>query len=389
MSQHAVEVSPRRDAATAEGIVVGVVDDERGFTALRSDWNALVDHMDPPSPFNSWEWAHAWWTHLRPAGGGRSRCSLRIVTFREGGRLIGLAAFYTRRIGRRRLGATMLLPLGWEAGKGWSVTEQLELLLPEPRRERLMAALGDWLARARFSVAALPGLRDSDSLAPWIRKHVVARGTETAYLYRELGVTWDEFTRSLNKSLRDNVKYYPKLLQRAGHTIAFTSAGTPDEVTQYLPVLFDLHRARAQAPMRVRHQDHFAQPARQAFFRSVCPALAALGRLRIGVLWVDGAPVAAQMWLENRDTLFLYYSGYEPAWGRFSVGLIATLESFRSAMVERGIRHVEFLAGGGQFKERWDPERRLRHNLTLAAHPAVFRSVLALASIRGFMRRFS
>jgi CelD/BcsL family acetyltransferase involved in cellulose biosynthesis len=388
MSQQCVEIAARIEAPRT-GLVVEVIDDEPGFTALRAGWNALVDEMDPPSPFNSWEWAHAWWTHLRPEPRGSSRCLLRILTFREGGRLVGLAPFYTRPVGYRRLGATVFLPLGWEPGKGWSVTEQLEFLFPEHRRGRLIAALSDWFGETRFSVAALPGLRDTDALSPWIREHTVARGTKTEYLYRGVGATWDEFTRSLNKSLRDNVKYYPNLLRRAGHTMAFTSAGSPHEVIEYLPMLFDLHRARARAPMRVLHQDYFAQPQRRAFFRSVCPALAALGRLRIGVLWLDATPVAAQMWLENLDTLFLYYSGYEPAWSRFSVGLIATVESLRSSMIERGVRRIEFLAGGGQFKERWDPERRFRYNLTLAAHPAVFRSVLALSSIRGFMRRFS
>ncbi len=388
MSQSALDVAAFSEARRAP-VVVGTVDDEAGFAALRADWNALVDEMNPPSPFNSWEWARSWWMHLRPERRGPSRCVLRIVTFREGDRLVGLAPFYTRPLGHRLLGATVFLPLGWEPGKGWSVTEQLEFLFPEHRRERLIAALSDWLATTQFTVAALPGLRDTDTLSPWIREHTVARGSQTEYLYRRLGATWDEFMGSLNKSLRDNVKYYPNLLRRSGHTIAFTSAGSPHEVDEYLPILFQLHRARALAPMRVRHQDYFAQPQRRAFFRSVCPALAALGRLRIGVLWLDGMPVAAQMWLENLDTMFLYYSGYEPAWGRFSVGLIATLESVRSSMVERGVRRIEFLAGGGQFKERWDPERRFRYNLTIAAHPAVFRSVLALSSIRGFMRRFT
>jgi CelD/BcsL family acetyltransferase involved in cellulose biosynthesis len=384
----AVEIAAG-SAAPALRMVVDVVDDEPGFTALRSGWNALVDEMDPPSPFNSWEWAQAWWRHLRPGRRGRSQCTLRIVTFRAGGRLVGLAPFYTRGVGPRWLGATLLLPLGWEPGRGWSVTEQLEFLFPEHRRDALVAALCDSLAETRFSFAALPGLRDTDALSTWIRGHTVAIGTKTEYLYRGLGATWEEFTRGLNKSLRDNVKYYPKLLRRAGHTVAFTSAGSPNEVIEYLPMLFDLHRARALAPMPVRHQDYFAQPQRRAFFRSVCPALAARGMLRIGVLWIDGAPVAAQMWLENADTLFLYYSGYEPAWSRFSVGLIVTLESLRSSMVDRGMRRVEFLAGGGQFKERWDPDRRFRYNLTLAAHPALFRSLLALSSIRGFIRRFS
>ena len=107
------------------------------------------------------------------------------------------------------------------------------------------------------------------------------------------------------------------------------------------------------------------------------------------MLCVDGEPAAAQLWFEHGDTLFLYYSGYDTRWARFSVALIATLEAIRSAMAERGIRRLEFLSGGGQFKERWDPQRRLRHNLIVASRPSVLRAALALSSIRGFFRRFS
>src|SRR5207302_11195228 len=105
-----------------------------------------------------------------------------------------------------------------------------------------------------------------------------------------------------------------------------------------------------RADMAVRHDDYFADPRRRAFFRAVVPALAAAGAARIGVLCVDGEPAAAQLWFEHGDTLFLYYSGYDTRWARFSVALIATLEAIRSAMAERGIRRLEFLSGGGQFK---------------------------------------
>ncbi|MBV9525588.1 MAG: GNAT family N-acetyltransferase, partial [Candidatus Dormibacteraeota bacterium] len=210
----------------------------------------------------------------------------------------------------------------------------------------------------------------------------------TPFLYRALPGDWESFLGSLNKSLRDNAKYYPRLLHRHGRQAAFSVAATSDEVRATLPVLLALHRARAAAPAAVVHHDYFASASRRAFIEAAAPALAARGQLRIGVLAVDGAPVAAQMWLENAGVMFVYYSGYDPRWSRYSVAFIALLDALQDAM-SRGIGRVEFLAGLGQFKERWSPQRRLRHNVTLAAHPALFRSVMALSPVRRLLRRFS
>lgn len=369
-------------------ITVDFVDTEAGLRALRSEWNMLADQLDPPSPFNGWEWAHSWWEHLGPAVRAGSACRLEIVTMREAGRLIGLAPFYRRRLRPRWAGLSFLLPIGWEPGRGWSVSEQLEFLFPQDQRARLVSALCAWLEHQRWSVAVLPGLHEEDLLSPWTVSHTVARGEETPYLYRALTSPWDAFERDLNKSLRDNVRYYPRLVRRDGHKLQFEIASTREDVLAALTTLMTMHRARSRAPMRVRHRDYFAEPTRRSFFRCVAPTLAARGQLRIGVLWLDDTPVAAQMWLENRGVMFLYYSGYEPTWSRYSVALIATVEAVKDA-IDRGLHQIEFLAGRGQFKERWEPSRRVRFNVTIAAHPTLLRPLFALAGVRRVIRRFS
>src|SRR5690349_23899290 len=61
-------------------------------------------------------------------------------------------------------------------------------------------------------------------------------------------------------------------------------------------------------------------------------------------------------------TLFRsYYSGFEPAWAKYGVQLVTTLEVLKHGM-GRGIHHVEFLRGGGQLKERWEDRKSTRLN---------------------------
>jgi len=113
--------------------------------------------------------------------------------------------------------------------------------------------------------------------------------------------------------------------------------------------------------------------------------LADLGHLKVGLLEIDGAVVAAQIWLEMGDTMFVYYTGYDPAWSTYSVQLVATLESLKHA-IERGVARVELLRGAGQRNERWNPSTRLRVNVTVARRPAITRLALRIPRIRRDLR---
>ena len=66
-------------------ITVDVVSNTTELAALRSDWDRLVDRMEVPSPFMSWDWTLAWWETF----GGRKQ--MRVAVMREAGELVGIA----------------------------------------------------------------------------------------------------------------------------------------------------------------------------------------------------------------------------------------------------------------------------------------------------------
>lgn len=365
-------LSRRAVTRAEEAVVVASLTTEEAFLAIRSEWEQVVDELALPSPFQSWQWNWTWWKHF----GRRQR--LQILTFRQGGRLVGIAPYFRKRVALPPLRLSFLVPLGWEGyGQGNGLTEQWELLFPPYLHRELLVALTRWLRREQWTAALLPGCRTESPLTTWMEDHVAFRGAGIVFTYRQLPDRWDDLVRGLGKSMRDNVKYYPRLMQRHGHAFSFEVAQTANEVATWLPVLYQLHRERAHASMSVRHPDYFDVTNRRAFMTAVAPQLAAAGQLRIGILKIDNEPVAAQMWLERGRVMFVYYSGYRIEWATHSVALIATIESLRDAM-GRGINQVEFLAGGGLPKERWRTKSRIHGNAWLVRWPRLARLMLRL-----------
>jgi GNAT acetyltransferase-like protein len=362
-------------------MMISEVTREEEFDSLRPEWNLLVSRLAVPSPFQSWEWYRTWWKHF--GSGGR----LRILAFRDAGQLAGIAQFYERHYGSRYVGPTLIAPLGWQDHRRrQGITEQSELLFPADRSGDLLTALSKWLDEHRWTVALLPGLQGPHQLPTGLSQKVVLAGKPSWLYYRSLPPTWPDFLSSLGKSMRDNVKYYPRLLERTGHPFRLRVADASAPVSTALRTFLDLHRARAAAATSaITHRDKFAHKDRRAFLLEVGPILADLGQLKVGLLEVDEKVVAAQIWLEMRDTMFLYYTGYDPAWSKFSVQLVATLECLKVGMA-RGIQRVEFLRGGAkrqdQRNERWETSHRERVNLTLAHRPAVPRLLLRLPRVQ-------
>jgi CelD/BcsL family acetyltransferase involved in cellulose biosynthesis len=370
-SQWRTPIRPRGDTLTITEIT-----SEDAFDAIRASWNTLLERLPLASPFHSWEWNRTWWRYFGQNG------RLRILIFRRAEAVVGIAQLYERRHGIRRLGVPSLVPIGWENGvriKG--LTEELGLLFPEAERPLLLSSLALWLEHQPWSAIVLPGLKDSDALPKSMARQVVRHGSQVPHQYLQLPPTWDEFVSQLNKSMRDNVKYYPRLLTRSGFRFTFQVASTADQVGASLPHLFDLNRARVDAPVRVRHEDDFRSVERRALLRDIGPVLAERGEFKVGLLFVEDKPVAAQAWLEKGEVAFLSYSGYLPGWARYSVGMVATSEMIKHS-IERGMRRLEFFRGTGHVRERWGTSKYYEKEVILGRPAGLLRLLLKLRSAK-------
>jgi CelD/BcsL family acetyltransferase involved in cellulose biosynthesis len=335
-------------------VTVEVVNTESGFDALREEWNGLVSKLALPSPFQSWEWHRGLWRHFSISRVDR----LNLILFRRAGNLVGLASMKAR----TRLGVTELSPLGWRD----RLTEYSVLLFPEDEQTQLLQELWGWLEAHKWTSTCLPQLGQGVALPATAGPYVVT-SEPIVFEHLLLPQSWEAFDRGLNQSMRSNVRYYPKLMAREGHAHSFEIARAPEEVAAALPTLWALHSARAAARTKIRHHDYMKPPARRAFLAEVLPLLASRGEAAIGLMKVDGVSVGAQIWLERDGSIFLYYSGFDPVWSRYSVAMITTSEILRDA-IARGIIRVEFLRGANHFKSRWGTEARVETESVLARH---------------------
>src|SRR5712671_1363998 len=121
-----------RDRAEPRALAVAVIRDGESFGALRAEWTDVLRHSAANNPFLSWEWLHAWWTHLR---GSRT---LELVTVRdEDDRLIGIAPLCAS---RGRLPWLRRLEF---LGTGWAGSDYLDLIVRDGYEFQFADALTD------------------------------------------------------------------------------------------------------------------------------------------------------------------------------------------------------------------------------------------------------
>jgi Acetyltransferase (GNAT) domain len=96
------------------------------------------------------------------------------------------------------------------------------------------------------------------------------------------------------------------------------------------------------------------------FIRAMCRMAAALGILRLGILYVDERPAAAQIWLVFRRKAVIYKLAYDKALKDFSIGSILTRDMLRTLFTQEDIAEIDFGVGTEPYKRDWtDGVRRI------------------------------
>ncbi|HET9835060.1 MAG TPA: GNAT family N-acetyltransferase, partial [Rhodanobacteraceae bacterium] len=100
-----------------------------------------------------------------------------------------------------------------------------------------------------------------------------------------------------------------------------------------------------------------ADPLMCAFMRSVIPDLGEAGLLRFYRLKCDNRPLAAAFTMRCGRSAHFYLTGFDPAWSRYSPGLLTVVAAMRGAFDE-GVEEFHFLRGREAYKYRIGAEDR-------------------------------
>ena len=332
-----------------------VVDD---LDALAAEWRALGERTE--NLFATWDWQSTWWRHF-----GRGR-RLAVAACRdERANLVGLLPTYIA----RAAGPVRLFRL---VGHGQS--DRLGPVCLPGNRHRCIGGLRKALRARPWRGAALVAeqLPAEEGWAAALGGSVVAR--EASPLLAVTGSSWDEYLAAQSSSLRKQIRYQERRLQRE-HDVRYRLVTRASELPEALEVVFALHGARWGEK---GSQVFTAASAFHADF-----AAHALERewLRLWLLEANGRPVAAWYGFRFAGADWHYQSGRDPNWDHYSVGAVLLAHTIRDC-IESGLRRYLFLRGGEAYKLRFANGDAPLETALLASGPASRLARVAAAAAR-------
>jgi CelD/BcsL family acetyltransferase involved in cellulose biosynthesis len=323
---------------------------------LEDEWRALEPEL-LELPFVTYDWMCTWWQAMRAQKASVSD-GLWLCTARtRDGKLRGIAPLMrTDRpaFGPLRVRQVHLL------GADPNITELRSVLAAPRELPQVLTLLIAHLRRNahEWDFMQLSGVPASLTNRLALDGYADLGGyplRDTPNYYLTLAPTWEEFKGGLSRNIKESLRKCYNAPKRDGIVLEFDVVRDASEARSAVSQFLELHRQRSSVESGVKHPDVFASPQSVEFLYAVCQRFAERDRLRIFRTKVAGRVVAARIGFVCGDCLYLYYSGYDPAFGRYSVMTTTVAEAIQFAIRE-GFATVNLSTGADVSKLRWGPK---------------------------------
>nr|WP_316639071.1 GNAT family N-acetyltransferase [uncultured Roseateles sp.] len=115
----------------------------------------------------------------------------------------------------------------------------------------------------------------------------------------------------------------------------------------------------------------------QAFVPGLLRTCARRGWLRLGVVWLEGKAIAAQIWIVAHGKADIYKVAYDEAYKAYSPGTLLTAMLMQHVMEVDKVSEVDYLIGDDPYKQTWMSDRRERWGI-IAYNPRSPRGLVSL-----------
>ncbi len=326
---------------------------------LRERWNHLNYCSNQPSAFRTFEWTYYWWKEF--LGSDLERLRLFVVEDPDGELLAVFPLHRTFNFGSREWRM-----IGDHRGhRVGTITEEPTILIRDDANSPALFGALDFITNDlkrdweyyRIDIPTtrrVPRLEVKSNIACCLDRLLFRQMEDLAgSALVDLPETWEVFRAGLSRSMRDNLSYYPRRLNKAGHHWAVRFLDTPGDIRAGIPLLAELHRARSRGGNGTSpHLNHLPREEHIQFLTRTLPRFGEQREAFIAVLDVDDKPVAAQVFFMVGNVLTFYYSGFHTEWNPYSPLFIIAAEVIRRA-ISRDAKGINFLPNDAPWKERW------------------------------------
>lgn len=358
-SVHATLLTNLIDEATPAGglrpqmtVTIETVTSVDGVVALKSCYEKLQQKIADPLPFALHEWHITWCRHFLNANPRIQDEPLFYVLRDPAGACVAIVPFV---VSRRRIGPIKVVSVN-VIGSDPAITE-IRSPMVAPGYERLVAhAVQQHLTQAvNWDWIHWTGISTEFAETLALKGRMQWQPPQEDFVL-DLVPSWEEFRAGLKRNIRESLRHCYNSLKRDNHVFEFCVAKTAPEMRGALERFFELHAMRADLRTAAMHPNRFTNQASREFLYDVCERLCAQDAVRIFQLKVGSEIVASRVGFIARGGLYLYYSGYDPAWGRYSVMTTTVAEAIKYAIGE-GLKSVNLSPNREVSKTRWGPRQ--------------------------------
>ena len=176
-------------------------------------------------------------------------------------------------------------------------------------------------------------------------------------LETELTGSWDDYLMQLKSKQRHEVRRKIRRLYEAGD-VRFDVYEQAKDISKRLDLFFTLFKESRE------DKTEFMTSQMESFFLNMVSAMVGCGVLKLGVMSLDNDPVAAVLYFDYNNSIYLYNNGYDIKFGSLSVGVLSKV-----MLIQHGIHQkkdkFDFLKGTETYKYRLGGKEVLLNRLQI------------------------
>jgi CelD/BcsL family acetyltransferase involved in cellulose biosynthesis len=326
--------------------------DQTEFDGLEKEWNQLLARSSADNVFLRWEWMHTWWDVFR-----KNR-RLLVITARSDGKLAAIAPFYIDRSG----------PLRTKTLRFCSdelCPDYLDIIAEKAHESEAVNAICAFLQkdhRNDWDMMALENLRSDSKLPanPMLLNHH-NHHTQHSFVcsYIKINGSFDNYW-SARPSLRSELSRQQRKLFNEKR-IRHVPIRDEQILAKAMEDLFFLHAKRVKDKNIV---SRFTAADVRRFHQTLAPALLKNGILNLHLIYHGDSPVSAIYCFNYNNKVYFFQSGFDPHWGKRSVGSVLLRLVIREAF-EKRFEEFDFLKGDEGYKTFWTNASRRESELII------------------------
>jgi len=337
------------------------------FRPIKS-WQDLADHLElwqqlhrqltPENIFTRPFWSRAW---LESHGTSRKRKVVLLTSATQGAEGVLLLSIGKSQRLKLPVVSIETIGLGRSFNRRHYVYEQ-EPLLTRPAINPLLACISKLKAWTFVRLAPLP---ENYSLSKEIITAAPTHGMIA--LKQPYGVGykiktqhgWDAYEKSRPKKFMKNIYRACRRLKSAGE-FTVKSHGKGDLPEDLLGII----KTVSKNSWKVSAGSDILNPSFRGFFENIFLESLSAGYTTLWVLYQSGHPIAYEWHLNQKRRIVAIKADFDQKFAHYSPGNILAWHALKGSF-ESGVAEIDYLFGGGDYKQKWATDRYEMEELLL------------------------